>query len=194
MIVLASASKARSRMLTQAGVSHLVEVSRIDEDDIKQREAHHIPDRLAVRLAEAKAGDVSLRHPGMLVLGADQVLVCSGRPFSKPKTYEEAKEQLLALKGRTHRLVSAAVLVQDGVKLWHGCLEARLHMRSFSDAFLKLYLEREGENVLHSVGAYRVEGPGAQLFETIEGDHFTVQGLPLLPLLEELRRQGEIMA
>jgi len=107
---------------------------------------------------------------------------------------EEAKEQLLALKGRTHRLVSAAVLVQDGVKLWHGCLEARLHMRSFSDAFLKLYLEREGENVLHSVGAYRVEGPGAQLFETIEGDHFTVQGLPLLPLLEELRRQGEIMA
>lgn len=194
MIVLASASRARSRMLADAGIDHLIEVSRVDEDDIKQQEAHHIPDSLAVRLAEAKAAEVSTRHPGRLVLGADQVLVCSGRPFSKPKTFEEAKEQLLALRGRTHRLVSAATLVRDGVRLWHESQEARLHMRPFSDDFLKHYLEREGDFVLHSVGAYRVEGLGAQLFETIEGDHFTVQGLPLLPLLAELRRLGEIKA
>jgi septum formation protein len=194
MIVLASASKARQRMLTEAGVDHIVDPSRIDESAIKRQEAIHLPDNLAHRLAEAKAMDVSKRHPGRLVLGADQVLISSGRIFDKPDTQAVAREQLLALRGRTHRLISAAAIAKDGNLLWHGAEEARLHMRSFSDAFLKLYLEREGDFVLQSVGAYRIEGPGAQLFEKIEGDHFTIQGLPLLAVLGKLRDFGELAA
>jgi septum formation protein len=194
VIVLASASVARRRMLEEAGVDFLIEASRVDEDEIKRQEALHMPDNLALRLAEAKAFDVSLRHPGLIVLGADQVLVCSGRAFDKPADRQQARDQLLALRGHTHRLVSAAALVRDGVLLWHGVDEARLHMRDFSDDFLKLYLEREGDFVLHSVGSYRIEGWGAQLFERIEGDHFTIQGLPLLPVLAELRKRGELVS
>lgn len=192
MIVLASASKARKRMLEQAGVDCEAQPSQIDEHALKAELTGIFADDIALHLASAKALDVSKSRPGQLVLGADQTLICSGQSFDKPADLEQAKEQLLALKGHWHRLISAAVLARDGVRIWHGSSAARLRMRSFSDSFLSSYLEKERDFVLHSVGAYRIEGLGVQLFEAIEGDHFTIQGLPLFSLLEKLRELKEI--
>lgn len=193
MIVLASASQARLRLLTEAGLEILPDPSQIDEEALKTSQATLSPENLALSLAGAKAQDVASRHPGQLVLGGDQILECDGRLFDKPDSLEAARRQLLSLKGRTHRLISAAVLLRDGKTLWRHAEDARLRMREFSQEFLDDYLRREGSQVLASVGAYRVEGLGAQLFERIEGDHFTIQGLPLLALLEELRRMNEVM-
>jgi len=194
VILLASASQARLRMLKEAGLDVAAIPSRIDEAALKQAYRHLPPDALALLLAEAKAKDVSSSHPDIFVVGADQVLDCEGRLFDKPASLPAAREQLLALKGRTHRLIGAVVLVRDGKVLWRHAEEARLRMRDFTQGFLVAYLEREGETALASVGAYRIEGLGAQLFESIEGDHFTIQGLPLLALLEELRHRGEVAA
>lgn len=194
MIVLASASKARKRMLEQAGIDCIVQPSQIDEQALKAELTGIFADDIALHLASAKALDVSKRRPGQWVLGADQTLICSGQSFDKPANLEQAKEQLSALKGHWHRLISAAVLARDGVKIWHGSSAARLHMRPFSDSFLSSYLAKEQDFVLQSVGAYRIEGLGAQLFDKIEGDNFTIQGLPMLALLEKLRDLGEIAA
>jgi len=190
-LVLASASTSRARVLSEAGVAFAVQPAHIDEDAVKASGAGG--PAVAAGLAELKALRVSASRPGDLVLGADQVLVCEGRILSKAETLAEAAAQLKFLRGKSHMLISALALARDGDVVWRHADEARLAMRDFSDAFLDSYLKAEGEAVLGSVGCYRLEGPGAQLFESVEGDYFSILGLPLLPLLEVLREQGVIL-
>jgi septum formation protein len=147
---------------------------------------------LAEALAELKARQVTSRHPGVIVLGGDQILECEGRRFDKPASPAEARRQLQDLAGRGHRLISTVVAFRDGQRLWHHAGEARLTMRRFSEDFLDAYLAAAGPAVLDSVGGYQLEGPGVQLFSKVEGDYFTILGLPLLPLFEFLRAQGEL--
>ena len=189
-LVLASASTSRARVLSEAGVTFAVQPAQIDEDAVKASGADGRA--VAAQLAELKALAVSASRLGDLVLGADQVLVCAGSILSKAGTVAEAAGQLKFLRGKPHTLISALALAWGGTVVWRHCDEARLRMRDFSDAFLGLYLKAEGEAVLGSVGCYRLEGPGAQLFESIEGDYFSILGLPLLPLLAILREQDVI--
>lgn len=193
-LILASASEARSAMLEAAGVAVRVDPARIDEAAVKAAMiAEAAPPRdLADSLAELKAQRVSARWPGALVLGADQVLVAEGRIYDKPGDLDGARSQLRALRGQTHWLLSAAVIALDGAAIWRHVGQARLAMRPFTDAFLEDYLARAGAAVLGSVGGYRLEGLGAQLFARVEGDYFTVLGLPLLEVLGFLRARGEI--
>ncbi len=192
VLVLASGSRTRAAMLEQAGVSAILDKPLVDEDEVKAAgRAEGVPaDAVAEALAELKAQRIARRHPGALVVGADQMLECEGRWFDKPADRAAARAQLLDLRGRTHRLVSCAVVVRDGERMWHKVDSARLTMRNFSESFLDDYLDRVGDEVLHSVGAYQLEGLGAQLFQRVEGDFFTILGLPLLPLLGFLRVHG----
>lgn len=195
MIVLASGSATRRAMLEQAGVAFVVDTAPVDETAVKDamRLETGNPARVAEVLAELKATRVSARHPGAIVIGADQMLDCDGVWYDKPADGAAARAQLQSLRDRTHRLVSAVVAVRDGQRLWHHTDQARLTMRRFSDAFLDDYLAKAGDAVLSSVGAYQLEGLGAQLFMAVEGDHFTILGLPLLPLLDFLRENGELI-
>ena len=194
-IVLASASSARRALLRSAGLSFRADVAAVDEAEVKagyRREGRNVAD-LALALAELKALRVSGRYPEALVIGADQILVCGDVWFDKPPDLDHARAQLIALRGRTHSLVTAVVTVRDGIRLWH-CLETpRLTMRDFSDDFLDRYLNLTGEDVLVSVGAYRLEGIGIQLFTKLEGDYFSILGLPLIPLLSHLRIQDRLL-
>lgn len=196
MIVLASGSATRRSMLESAGVDFQVQVLPVDEDSIKAAMAQETnnPARVAETLAEMKAQRVSAKNPGALVVGADQMLDCDGTWFDKPASRDDAARQLRRLRAKTHRLTSSAVAVRDGRRVWHHTDQARLTMRQFSDAFLDDYLNRAGDKVLSSVGAYQLEGLGAQLFMMVEGDHFTILGLPLLPLLDYLRENGELIS
>jgi nucleoside triphosphate pyrophosphatase len=191
-IVLASGSSTRAGLLRAAGLSVTIDAAAIDEAEVKAslRAARAEPSAVAQTLAELKAQRVSRRHAGSFVIGADQILECDGVLFDKPADAAAARLQLLALRGRAHRLVSAAVLVRDGQRLWHHVDRADLKMRDFSTSFLDHYLESAGPAALSSVGAYQLEGIGAQLFAAIDGDYFTILGLPLLPLLDILREQG----
>jgi len=191
-VILASASRIRATMLQAAGVPVEVVPARVDESELKiaLRGQGADPADVAVALAELKALQVSRSRPGRLVLGADQMLDCDGAWFDKPESPGAARDQLLALRGRKHRLTSAAVLARDGARIWHHAAVAQLTMRGFTDAFLGLYLAEAGETVLGSVGAYQLEGLGAQMFERIEGDYFVILGLPLLPVLDILREQN----
>jgi septum formation protein len=191
-IVLASASLARASLLQAAGVPIEVVPARVDESELKLalRGQNAEPAEAAVGLAELKALQVSRGHPGRLVLGADQMLDCDGAWFDKPQSAAAARDQLLGLRGRRHRLTSAAVLARDGARIWHHTASAQLTMRGFTEAFLDGYLAQAGEAVLGSVGAYQLEGLGAQMFERIEGDYFVILGLPLLPVLDILREQN----
>jgi len=193
-IVLASASAARAAMLRAAGVAVEIDPARIDESEIKRSlgAENATTAAIAETLAELKAVSVSRRHPGRLVLGADQMLDCEGLRFDKPADRAAARDQLSRLGGRRHELVSAVVAVRDGERLWHHIDRARLTMRALSVDFIEAYLDRAGEAALQSVGAYQLEGLGAQLFQKIEGDYFTILGLPLLPLLEFLRGHGVV--
>ena len=179
-------------MLTDAGVSFAVEDAGVDEDAIKLALSDAAPTDLAVELAAAKALAVSRAKPQAWVLGADQTLSFDGGLVSKAKSLDEARVRLGQMRGRTHHLHSGAALAHDGAVVWSGVDTVEMRMRDFSDAFLDAYLAAEGEALLSSVGAYRLEGMGSQLFEAVQGDYFTVLGLPLWPVLAELRRSGVI--
>ncbi len=193
-LVLASASPWRASMLRDAGLEIVAEAAEIDERavDAPLRKARLAPEDVALVLAEAKAADVSSRHPGALVIGADQVLEFESEMFNKPETMEEARDNLFRLRGAPHHLRSAIVCVRDGAPVWRHVATATLTMRRFTPEFLGHYLAEIGENALKSVGSYQIEGRGIQLFEKIEGDYFTIIGLPLMPLLGFLRGEGII--
>lgn len=194
MIVLASTSPTRQAMLRSAGLSFTAAAPRVDERDLVSRHPEWTPEEVAVKLAEAKAVEVSSRHPGAVVIGADQVLALGNRIYSKPRDIAQCREQLTDLRGKTHALISGVVTARDGKATWTHRDEALLTMRSFSDAFLDGYLERTGADCTTSVGGYKIEGAGVQLFDSIKGDHFTILGLPLLALLQHLREAGEVAA
>ena len=191
-IVLASASASRAAILESAGFAVERLPAVVDEDGVKRSFRAEGGDAAlcATALAEAKAERVSRRRPGALVVGADQMLVCGGVWFDKPPDIDHARAQLVGLRGRTHELISAACVFRDGENLWHTVDRARLVMRPFSDAFVDAYIAAMGEEVLTSVGAYKLEGLGSHLFSRIEGDFFSILGLPLLPLLDFLRGHG----
>ena len=197
MIILASQSAARRAMLTAAGVAHEAQPAHVDEDGvtaalITQAAA---PERIADALAELKAIKISRARPGMLVLGADSVAVAAdGALLAKPETRLRAEQQLRQLSGTPHRLISAAVIAENGVPVWRAGGAARLTMRPLSDSFIQQYLDAEGEAVLGCVGCYRIEALGAQLFATVDGDQFIIRGLPLLALLDYLRVRGVLNA
>lgn len=195
-IVLASGSRARREMLAAAGVHFTVQAADVDEPKIREalfkKDAEIAPKRVAEVLAIAKAEDVSGKRSGSLIIGADQVLALDAALLSKAPSIEAAREALLRLRGRTHELHSAVALAENGKVNWTHVATARLTMRDFSDAFLEDYLLRAADRVSLTVGAYELEGLGVQLFERIEGDYFTILGLPLLPLLGELRGRGII--
>jgi septum formation protein len=193
-LILASGSAIRAELLARAGLSVTSEPAAVDEDAIKAsfRAERADPATCATALAEAKAERVGRRHPGALVIGADQILVCNGVWFDKPPDRAHARAQLQALRGRGHELVTAVCVSRDGAVLWRHVDRPRLTMRRFSEEFLDAYLERAGEGVLSSVGAYQLEGLGAQLFAKVEGDFFAILGLPLLPLLDFLRGHGAV--
>lgn len=194
-VVLASASQWRAAMLENAGVSVAIDPAHIDEDEIKISFAaeNMPPEAAAEALAELKAMRVSPRHPDALVIGADQMLECGGKWFDKPADMDAARAQLKSLRGKPHYLMSCAVIVKDGQRLWHHIDKARLDMRDFSDAFLDAYMARCGSEICQTVGGYRLEAEGAQLFSRIRGDYFTILGLPLLPVLDYLRTHGLLL-
>ncbi len=189
-LILASKSAARRAMLSDAGVPFVVQVADVDEDALKTPGVD--PVELAVELARAKALAVSRHDADAWVLGADQTLAFDGGLVSKAAALDAARERLSAMRGRTHQLHSGAALARNGQVVWSGVDTVEMKMRDFSDAFLDAYLAAEGEGLLSCVGSYRLEGLGAQLFEAVEGDYFTVLGLPLWPVLAELRRAGVI--
>jgi septum formation protein len=190
-LTLASQSRARGDILRHAGVAFAACVSGVDEESTKRsllaRGAS--PAQVATALADEKALAVSAQRPG-LVIGADQTLDLDGSVFDKPASLAEARDRLIALRGRAHALRSAVTIARDGEVAWRDLQTAWLSMRAFSDAFLDRYLSRIGEKVLSSVGCYQLEGEGAQLFEAIDGDYFTILGLPLWGLLGFLRDEG----
>lgn len=193
-LVLASGSAARRAMLDQVGVEFTVDPADVDEAQLKGELAGRDAGDVALALAGAKAVAVSERRPEALVLGSDQILDLDGALMDKAGDLEGARARLRRLRGRTHSLHSAAALARNGEVIWSGVDRADLTMRTYSDAFLERYLAAEGAKLLGSVGCYRLEGPGAQLFERVEGDFFTVLGLPLWAVLAELRRLGTIAA
>ena len=191
-LILASISSSRRQLLANAGIRFEVVASGVDEDEVKRSLAaeRSTPQSVAETLAELKALRVSARHPEAMVIGADQTLACNGRLFDKPPSIEAARRQLMFLRGQTHELFSSVVVVRGGVRIWHWNERARLTMRSFTEAFLDAYLTRAGDTVTTSVGAYRLESYGAHLFNRVDGDYFTILGLPLLPLLTFLNGHG----
>ena len=189
-LVLASGSSARRTLLSAAGVPIEVVPANLDERALAAGAPSRAPAGIAALLARAKASAVARRHPGRLVLGADQMLALGSEGFAKPADRAAARAQLRALAGRTHELHSAIAFVQDEAVLFERVATARLTMRAFSDAFLDRYLDAVGAAATASVGAYQIEGLGIQLFERIDGDYFTVLGLPLLEVLDFLRRHG----
>jgi len=195
MLILASASGVRARLLREAGIRFGVRPADFDEAAIKKdlRSRGVENEGMASALAEAKALNVSKASPQNLVLGCDQVLVCGDRLFDKPHDVAEARENLHFLRGRTHSLITACTLAEEGRPVWQYQERANLAMRSFSDAFLDSYLE-DSAAALSSVGCYQMEGRGAQLFEQVEGDFFAILGLPLIPLLAVLRQRGIVAA
>lgn len=188
-LILASASASRATMLRHAGLDFDIRPARVDEDEIKlslKADGASLRDA-ATALAELKAHRISAAEPADFIIAADSMVACDGRWYDKPRDIDEARAHLQSLRGKTHELVSAVALARGGSVIWRHAETAKLTMRDFSDAFLDAYLAQAGEAVLSCVGCYQLEGLGAQLFSRIQGDHFTILGLPLLPLLDILR-------
>ncbi|MFM8747648.1 MAG: Maf family nucleotide pyrophosphatase [Aestuariivirga sp.] len=192
MIILASTSVARQTLLRNAGVSFTAESPNVDERALASCHPEWRPREIALQLARAKAEDVSRRFPEILVIGADQVLACGDSVFSKPRDQVQCRQQLMALRGNPHMLISAVVSAYAGHSLWSHVDDAQLTMRHFSEEFLDNYVAAIGAGCTSTVGGYKIEGLGLQLFEKVEGDHFTILGLPLLALLQHLREKGEL--
>ncbi len=193
-LALASKSAGRRLVLEQAGLPFTIHPADLDERRIEAEvlSAGGGPDGVVLRLAAEKARAVSRQLPGRLVLGADQAASCAGAIFGKPETREKAAAQLRRLSGRTHRLHSAVALARDGAILFETVRHADIEMRELSEEFIATYLDAMGDTVLTTAGAYQVEGLGAHLFASVQGDHWTIIGLPLLPVLEALRRAGAL--
>jgi septum formation protein len=193
-LLLASASEIRLQMLRNAGLQVTAQPTRIDEEAIRAAlEAEGAKPRdVADALAELKARKLADKNPTALVLGCDQILAHNGQIYGKPETPDAARAQLHTLRGQTHRLMSAVVLYDHAKPIWRYIAEARLTMHAASDQYIDDYLARNWHSARHSVGAYKLEEEGAQLFSAIEGDYFTILGLPLLPLLNYLRQRGFI--
>lgn len=190
-LILASGSGIRRRVLEAAGVAFSVDVPRVDEEAAKAslRAEGLAPRAQADALAELKALSISRRRPDF-VIGADQMLAIDGETLDKPADMAEARSHLMRMRGRSHELICAAVVAREGAVIWRHIETPKLRMRAFSEHFLDAYLAEAGPEVLKSVGAYQLEGLGAQLFERVDGDYFAVLGLPLLPLLAFLREHG----
>jgi septum formation protein len=193
-LVLASGSTTRQAMLERAGLTVTIDAPNVDEGAVKQdcRARGLNAGDTAMELAIAKARQVAPRHAGHIVLGADQMLECGGEWFDKPADRAAAARQIARLSGRTHTLFSAIAAVRDGNVIWRGLESAELSVRSLSAQFIESYLDRVGDAVLSSVGGYQVEGLGIQLFDAIRGEHSTILGMPLIPLLGFLRDEGVI--
>ena len=193
-LVLASGSGIRRQMMENAGVSFEVSLPRVDEDAVRQSllaEGASARD-IADALAELKARKVSTRKPGALVLGCDQVLSFDGQIMAKPTSREQAEQQLRQLRGAGHQLLSAAVICEDGQPIWRFVGTVRLQMRDFSDSYLTTYLDRNWPDISNSVGGYKLESEGVRLFNRVDGDYFTVLGMPLLELLSYLTLRGDL--
>ena len=190
-LILASQSGSRQAMLTAAGVAFRAVPAHLDERAIEAELADEAPQVVALALAGAKAQAISRAHPGQLVLGSDSLVVAGGRRFDKPASREEAAEHLRWFSGKAMELHSAAALARDGATVWQHAALARLRVRPLDDALIARYLDAEWPAVGACVGVFRIEGLGVHLFEAIEGDHFTVLGMPLLPVLGALRAFGD---
>ena len=195
-LILASASAVRARLLMEAGIDVRIVPAHVDEESVKDglRAEKAPPHDIADALAELKALRVSQRESGAYVIGCDQLLWAEGVVYSKPASRDAARAQLRALRGKTHSLFTAICLAKGGTIVWRQITRPKLTMRDFSDAFLDAYLDMAGEAVLASVGCYQLEGPGSQLFSRIEGDYFSILGLPLLPLQDALRQNKVLMS
>jgi septum formation protein len=193
-LILASGSKIRAELMTNAGLEFTVEKPRVDEEAIKAAlSAEMAPPRdIADALAEYKARKVSQKHPNALVLACDQVLAFQGKVFDKPNSEADAKAQIQALSGDKHQLLSAAVIYEGGKPLWRHVGIVRLTMREVSDGYLDAYIERNWSEIRHCVGSYQLEKEGVRLFSKIEGDYFTVLGMPLVEILSYLTLRGDI--
>lgn len=190
-VILASESRTRARLLHEAGVSFETAAPRVDEQEVRLslRSEGAVPETVARVLADLKAGNISRRRPGRLVIGADQTLECNGQAFDKPLDMDDARRQLGMLRGREHLLITCAAVHRDGNSLWHHIARAKLTMRPFGDDVLDDYLDAVGDAALSGPGAYQLEGLGMQLFSRIDGDYFSILGLPLLAVLDYLRLQ-----
>ena len=193
-VILASASKTRATLLKNAGIDAICDPAYVDEDAVKNSLAYEGANatQVAETLAELKATTVSHRHKDAYVIGADQTLDCDGVWFDKPEDMAQAKDNMKALRGKTHHLNAAVAIVKNGQTVWHYNEAASLTMRDFSNDFLDYYLGICGEDICLSVGGYQLEGAGSQLFSSIQGDYFTILGLPLLPLLDFFRHHGVV--
>ncbi|UXM95259.1 Maf-like protein [Bartonella sp. HY329] len=193
-LILASLSPFRAGLLKNAGLSIAIEGAQLDERVVERDIGAVSPKKLAEILSLAKACDVSKRFPNALVIGCDQTLELDGDVIHKPKDMEEARRRLMAMSGKVHHLHSGIVLVKNQEIIWSSVETANMHVRILEPSFIGYYLERVGNKVLSSVGAYQIEGEGIQLFDKIDGDYFTIIGLPLIPLLNKLRQLGIINA
>jgi len=191
-IILASTSKIRGNILSAAGIKFSVLNSELDEEKAKNTLTELSPRKISLELARLKSEKVSKQNPEAMTIGADQVLGFESRIFNKPVSRADAEKQLWMLRNATHTLYSAVSCAVAGAEVWNHCSEARLTMRDFTSEFLSSYLDGSPADYLSSVGAYKLEESGIQLFEKIEGDYFTILGLPMLPLLGFLRRRGII--
>ncbi|WP_322891005.1 MULTISPECIES: Maf family protein [unclassified Yoonia] len=193
-IILASGSTIRAQLLRNAGVAFDIHLARIDEDAVRAslQSENASPRDIADTLAELKAQRVAAKHPGALVIGCDQILALDQDIVAKPETPAAALDQLRALRGRKHQLLSAAVIYGEGKPLWRHVGVVRLHMRDASDDYLAAYVDRNWDSIRHAVGAYKLEEEGVRLFTRIEGDYFNVLGLPLLELLSYLTLRGTL--